>query len=218
VTVDSAVRPEGPDTPDESSLLMLTTGRVEAFSDCVISVAATLLVLDIKEPPPGDNVWLYLSAYSVSFLTILIFWINHHSLFHSIHHVDRALLFLNGLLLLGISFISYSTAVLGHALEANHYDKSAAALYALVLGLASACFNGLWGYLASRPQLLVPAAREWARAAFLRSLTGPALYTVAGLAALLDARVSLAVDAVVALYFAVLPRHLRRIGRRVVDL
>ena len=87
-----------------AGLVMLTTGRVEAFSDGVIAVAATLLVLQIREPPPGSDLWGFLghqlpslAAYVVSFLTILIFWVNHHALYHAVYRVNRAMLFVNGL-------------------------------------------------------------------------------------------------------------------------
>lgn len=195
----------------------LATGRVEAFSDGVIAVAATLLVLDIKQPDNGQDVWRFLghqfpslAAYIVSFLTILIFWVNHHALYHAVERVNRAMLFVNGLLLLAISFVSYCTTVLGHALQSGHYDRSAAALYALVLGLSSACFTGLWTCLRARPGLLTEHARPRVDAALRRSLAGPAIYTVALAVGLLNAPASLALDALVAVYFALLPRHLRR--------
>ena len=215
----SAAQDQGhpPAAAGDADLLTLTKGRVEAFSDGVIAVAATLLVLEIKEPGLGTNIWVFLggqlfplAAYATSFLTILIFWVNHHALFHTIHRVDRTLLFLNGMLLLAITFISYATAVLGQALKAGHYDKSAAVLYALAMGVASACFTGLWAYLAARPHLHIPAARPRVPSALRRSLIGPSLYSLAGVVALFDAQASLAVDTVVALYFALLPRHLRR--------
>ncbi|MEY9966734.1 putative membrane protein [Streptacidiphilus sp. MAP12-16] len=206
------------DSTAAGDLVTLATGRVEAFSDGVIAVAATLLVLDIKEPAPGVDIWAFLGqqgpsliAYAISFLTILIFWVNHHALFHSVERVDRPMLFINGLLLLAISFISYSTAVLGHALQrAGHYDRSAAVLYALTMTAASSCFCGLWLHLSRRGHLMVPVARLRTTAALRRSLIGPALYAAATVVALVNAPASLAVDAVVAAYFALLPRHLRR--------
>jgi len=54
-----------------------------------------------------------LAAYVVSFLTILMFWVNHHALYHAVARVDRVMLFVNGALLLAISFISYATAAFG---------------------------------------------------------------------------------------------------------
>ena len=203
--------------PAAADLLTLTTGRVEAFSDGVIAVAATLLVLDIRQPERGQDVWRVLgrqlpslAAYVVSFLTILIFWVNHHALYHAVDRVNRAMLFINGLLLLAISFVSYCTAVLGHALQSGEHDRSAAVLYALVLGLCSICFTGLWICLRARPGLLTEQARPRVDAALRRSLAGPAIYLVAILVGLLNAPASLALDAVVALYFALVPRHLRQ--------
>jgi uncharacterized membrane protein len=195
----------------------LTTPRVEAFSDGVIAVSATLLVLEIRIPESGEDVLPFLggqlpslAAYVVSFLTILIFWVNHHALYHEVARVNRAMLFVNGLLLLAISFISYATAVLGRALQSGHDDRSAAVLYAVTLGFASLCFTGLWSCLIARPRLLTAEARARVRAARRRSLLGPALYTAAGVVAVLSAPASLAIDAVVALYFATLPGDLRR--------
>jgi len=83
-------------------------------------------------------------------------------------------------------------------------------LYALTLGLASLSFTGLWACLALQPTLLTAAAQPRVRAALRRSLTGPSLYAIAGLIAMASAPASLAIDAAVALYFTLLPRHLRR--------
>src|SRR6478609_5798347 len=154
----------------------LATGRVEAFSDGVFAIAVTLLVLELRVPEGGDDVWQSigqigpsLAAYVISFLTILIFWVNHHTLFQSVRRVDRALLFVNGVLLLMTSFISFSTAVLGRALQAGAYSRSAAALYAITLGLAAATFTGLWLVLRARPSLLVTRSRTAVTAALRRS-------------------------------------------------
>jgi uncharacterized membrane protein len=195
----------------------LTSGRVEAFSDGVIAIAATLLVLELHVPGAGTDIWAAighqlpsLAAYVVSFGTILIFWVNHHALFGSVARVDRTLLFLNGLLLLAISFISFPTAVLGGALEHGAYARSAAALYGAALGFAALCFSALWFYLHRHPELLADQAKASTGGAVRRALLGPALYGASALVALLNAPAALAVDAVVALYFTLPPRHLRR--------
>jgi uncharacterized membrane protein len=196
---------------------LLTTGRVEALSDGIIAIAATLLVLELHVPEPGEDVWTSLAhqlpslaAYAVSFLTILIFWVNHHALFRAVARVDRTLLFLNGLLLLGISFVSFPTAALGRALSDGAHDRSAAVLYALTLAATAACFSGLWLYLRAHPGLLTEAVRPRATAALRRSLVGPLLYLVAAAVALVNAPTSLVLAAVVAGYFTMTPRHLRR--------
>jgi uncharacterized membrane protein len=206
-----------PGSSADQASAILTTGRVEALSDGIIAIAATLLVLELHVPEVGEDVWVSLAhqlpslaAYAVSFLTILIFWVNHHALFHAVARVDRTLLFLNGLLLLGISFVSFPTAALGRALEGAAFDRSAAVLYAVTLAATAACFCGLWLYLRAHPGLLTESARPRAAAALRRSLVGPVLYLVAAVVALASAPVSLVVAAVVAGYFTVTPRHLRR--------
>src|SRR5690349_6024445 len=100
------------------------TGRLEAFSDGVFAIAITLLILTIEVPKPPDRSltaaileqWPQFLAYGVAFLTILIMWINHHALFKISHHVDRAFLVLNGLLLMAVTFINYPTALMARYL------------------------------------------------------------------------------------------------------
>jgi uncharacterized membrane protein len=193
---------------------VMTTGRVEAFSDGVLAVASTLLVLDLKSPGTGDRegIWPFLghqlpslAAYVTSFLTILIFWVNHHTLFHTVRHVDRPTLFINGMLLLSVSFISYATSVLGHALQGHSYDRQAAVLYASTLAVASMCFTALHRHLGKHPYLLRAEAR--AGGAVHHSWVGPLMYLAAGAVALLSAPASLAADAGLAVYFAILPHR-----------
>ena len=76
--------------------------RLEAFSDGVFAIAITLLVLEIKVPPPGTaigtellHLWPSYLAYVVSFLVIGAIWINHHAMFKHIVRVDGMLLLLN---------------------------------------------------------------------------------------------------------------------------
>src|SRR5207245_801262 len=134
----------------------------------------------------------------------------HHALFDRVARVDRPVLFLNGLLLFGISFTSYPTAVLGRALQGGAYDRSAAVLYGTTFALTSACFTGLWIYLRAHPNLLVPAARATAGSALRRSMAGPVLYGLSVLVGLVNAVAALVVAAIVTGFFAFPPRHLRR--------
>ena len=91
------------------------TGRVEAFSDGVLAIVITLLVLDVKIPEHvqgGDSeLWHALAAqlpmigaWAISFFFVLVFWVTHHYFFRQLAHVDRGLLWLNGLFLFTISF------------------------------------------------------------------------------------------------------------------
>jgi uncharacterized membrane protein len=199
------------ETGAQLSPVRLTTGRLEAFSDGVIAIAATLLVIELNPPAPGEQLWEAvahelpaMAAFAVSFLTILIFWVNHHALFAGVRRADRGVLFLNGLILLGISFISYPTAVLGQALQTETHAGPAALLYGLVLLATSAAFTVLWAYLSRHPQLLHPGVQP--ASALRRSLAGPLLYGLASITALVNAAVALVVVALVAGFFALPPR------------
>ena len=100
------------------------TGRVEAFSDGVLAIVITLLVLDVKIPEhvQGGNSELWhalaaqlpmIGAWAISFFFVLVFWMTHHYFFRQLAHVDRGLLWLNGLFLFAISFTPVPTALLG---------------------------------------------------------------------------------------------------------
>ena len=95
-------------------------GRLEGFSDAVFAIAITLLVLDLKVPPLGEpgrlgklllDDWREYLAFLTSFGTIGLAWLYHHEFFTLINRVDRALLALNILLLLGVVIVPFPTAV-----------------------------------------------------------------------------------------------------------
>ena len=96
---------------------------MEAFSDGVLAIAITLLVLDLALRPPGSPLkqflrdWPAYLVYLVSFLTIGAAWIAHNSLTDDLDHVDRIFLPLNLLFLLSVSFLPFPTRLVGDALE-----------------------------------------------------------------------------------------------------
>ncbi|TQJ09094.1 putative membrane protein [Lapillicoccus jejuensis] len=197
------------------------TSRLEAFSDGIIAIAATLLVIELAAPEPGADVWEHLhhelpsiAAYAVSFVTILIYWVNHHALLADVATVDRALLFLNGFLLLCISSISFPTAVLGRALQAGGRPAiEAAVFYTAVLTLAAVSFLALWVYLGRHPHLLHPHARGITLAASRRGAFGACCYAVSVGVAFLNGTAALVVVALLALFFALPPRRRRTTPR-----
>src|SRR5260370_25656142 len=99
----------------------MSKGRLEAFSDGVFAVAATLLIFNIQidKTAPGGLLsallaaWPKYAAYVASFLTIGVMWLNHHGMSARIARLDRPLLFLNLLLLMARVLIPSSTAQLG---------------------------------------------------------------------------------------------------------
>jgi len=102
------------------------TSRLEAFSDGVFAIAITLLILEIKVPPPGAagelgpalaRLWPSYLALVTSFANVGVMWINHHRLFGLIERTDEGLLGLNLLLLLGVTLVPFPTALLAEHLR-----------------------------------------------------------------------------------------------------
>ncbi len=190
-----------------------TTARLEAFSDGVLAIAITLLVLEIHVPDVKHNeslahaladLWPKYATFAVSFLTIGIMWINHHALFDRVTRVDRRLLFLNLLLLLSISFVPFPTAVLGDYVQDATQGHVAAALYGFNMFLVGCGFLALWRHLLAHPELRGPAFGDAdVRAGLRRTIVGPVCYAASIAVAFVSAPAALAVFAGLALYFAV---------------
>ncbi|MEV0720088.1 TMEM175 family protein [Asanoa sp. NPDC050611] len=142
--------------------LLRNPGRLVAFSDAVFAIAVTLLVLEIQ--PPEDfghllsglgDLWPSYLAYVMSFLNIGQVWVNHHVMFDSVRHVDRAILFLNTVLLMVIGFLPFSTSLLAGALRADDGVGTAIVFYGTTLFAAAVLFNLIWAHL-RRGGLLEP--------------------------------------------------------------
>lgn len=195
-----------PTTPDS------TTTRLEAFSDGVLAIAITLLVLEVKVPSAGHgkllaalrDQWPSYAAYALSFVVIGIMWVNHHGIFERIAHVDRPLLLLNLALLMGIAFLPFPTALFADYLrEGGANSHVAAAVYGAAMVIIAAGFAMMLGYLARKPELLVNCHPAGARAAMRNSWAGCAVYSASIGLAFVSAVASLVLWAVMALYFTI---------------
>jgi uncharacterized membrane protein len=189
------------------------TNRTEAFSDGVIAIAVTLLVLDLHVPvrstltePLGRALvheWPSYAAYITSFLVIGIIWVNHHGVFQLVERIDRQVQFLNLLLLMAVVAIPFTTALLAEYLTAGHNANIAALVYSGVMLAMSAGFAALYTYIASRPALLAESVDPVAvRKSILRfSIVGTALYCGTVVIALISAPLCLIAHFVIALYY-----------------
>jgi uncharacterized membrane protein len=195
----------------------MKTTRVEAFSDGVFAIAATLLVLGLRVPGTGQSLgeglaqqWPSEAAYAVSFATIGIIWVNHHSLFSQLREGDRALLFVNLLLLMVVAFIPFPTDLLATYLRVGGTDsRIAAAIYGMTMSLAACCFTIIWWRIGRRRDLLASGTTSHhVRASLRRSLKGPIIYAVATGVAALSAPAALVGYAAVAVYFILPGRNL----------
>jgi uncharacterized membrane protein len=190
----------------------VSASRLEAFSDGVFAVAITLLALDLRVDGPGHGHgtlayqlgqrWPVFAAYLVSFFVIGIVWVNHHALFTSFARADRALMFLNLLLLLWIVAIPFATSTMAAYLRTGGGDAHlAAALYSAVLEGMSLSFASifLWSFRGDNRK--VPLAPGPKRAAVVRFTIGGLVYLVAIGIAFLSAPAALILNAVIALYY-----------------
>jgi uncharacterized membrane protein len=189
------------------------TGRIEAFSDGVFAIAVTLLVLELKVPQLAEEAgngelwsallsrWPSYAAYLVSFMTILIVWVNHHRLFTIIQRADSRFLFINGLLLLVVTTIPFPTALLAEFFE-RPSASVACALYSGMFVLLALAFNAFWHY-ARRHRLLGPSVSGAQVAAISHSLVfGPITYFVAFLLAFVNVYASFGLCILLAIYWA----------------
>ena len=163
----------------------MSKGRVEAFSDGVFAVAATLLIFNVQIDKTAAGgllaallaAWPKYAAYVASFLTIGVMWMNHHGLFGRIARLDRVLVFLNLLLLMAIVFLPFPTAQLGANILVPRDANAAASLYAINASVIAVLFGAVWTYALNRPQLLSPEVdREAAMRAWPRFSVGTVVY------------------------------------------
>lgn len=198
---------DGPQTADARE-----TARIEAFSDGVFAIAATLLVLDLKVPHdaaggPGllrtlAAQWPSYVAFVTSFAFIGIMWINHHRLFTLIKRSDNLLLVLNGLLLLGVTFVPFPTAVLAEYIPRDG-GHVAAAVYSGTYTVLAVFFNLLWHHASDKHRLLDRKADPSMVEAITRGYRfGPLLYFLSFVLAFVSVPASLAMNLGLAIFFA----------------
>jgi uncharacterized membrane protein len=117
------------------------TNRLEAFSDGVIAVIITIMVLELKAPRDTSLASIrglapQFLSYLLSFVVVAIMWVNHHHMMHAARRADARLLWSNNTLLFWMSLVPFVTAFMGN----NSRDPRAVALYGIVLTLCSLSF------------------------------------------------------------------------------
>ncbi|MEK2646470.1 TMEM175 family protein [Bdellovibrio sp. BCCA] len=138
----------------------MTKGRLEAFSDGVLAIIITIMVLELKVPHEGSLEALrplvpVFCSYVLSFIYVGIYWNNHHNMFHSIQHVNGKVLWANLHLLFWLSLIPVVTAWMG-----EHPQKNwPVAMYGAVL-----FFAGIAYYILTRALLSTGKNTEFAKA------------------------------------------------------
>jgi TMEM175 potassium channel family protein len=198
---------------DPPNPLNVSTGRLEAFSDGVFAVAATLLVLNVTVPTvsAGEslghalaNQWQLYLAYANSFITIGIIWINHHAMISRLRSADHSILILNLVLLLWVALLPFATSLMTDYLRLGHGQHLALAVYAGMFLLMSATFAALnWHILFHRTKLMrEQLSAERRRQIISRGVAGLLPYAIAAALAAVSPYITLAICVAVALFYA----------------
>ncbi|MGH3303560.1 MAG: TMEM175 family protein [Streptosporangiaceae bacterium] len=186
--------------------------RAESFSDGVFAVAITVLVFnllpiaDITKPPltAGSLAghWPAYLAYVVSFLTIGIMWLNHHTMLAAVSRVNRVVLVLNVLLLMGVVAIPFPTALVAAHLNDSRAGKVAAVTYGLVMIVIAISYASMWIYVA-RHQRELGARRvvRTPRLSTIRFTAGNAGYVAGTVVALFAPVAALIIFGLLAVYY-----------------
>jgi uncharacterized membrane protein len=190
----------------------VSTNRLEAFSDGVMAVAITLLVLNIRVPLPGraslaynlGHQWPTYGAYAVSFITIGIIWINHHVMIGRLQRTDHSILILNLVLLLTIALLPFATDLLAQYLNRGHGGHLAAAIYGGAFLLMAIAFFTLNSHILLRRthMLRVELSEEARRRILARSFTGLPPYVLATAVAPVSQYATFAICAAIAVFYA----------------
>lgn len=199
----------------------MPTNRLEAFSDGVFAIAATLLVLELRVPIDSPDLarallqlWPAYTVYLVSFLTMGIIWVNHHTLLAHCHRADRRFLYLNLLLLASVAIVPFPTALVGQYILSADGATAALVVYGLGGTLIAVAFSGVFFYATHDHRLvgdLATARRIRQEGRFFP--IGLAAYTFGIALAFVAPVASLAVYALTAAFYALpllpLPQHSR---------
>ena len=144
------------------------TARTEAFSDGVFAIAITLLVLEIDVPESDfDNLargiahqWPSYLGYVTSFVTIGGLWLAHHGVFRRLAFVNSAIMRLNLVLLMVVSFLPFPTKLMAEAIRDDSAERAAVIFYGATLLAISITFSALWSVAVRDRELLKEGIAE----------------------------------------------------------
>jgi uncharacterized membrane protein len=190
----------------------MITSRLETFADGVFAIAATLLILNVDAQVSGDlpdlgsrllHIWPSYLAYAVSFVTIGIMWVNHHTVMSQIDRVDRRFLLATVGLLLCIAFVPFPTRLVAEHIRGEG-ARDAALTYGFTMVATAIMFSVTWFYASRGRRLLRADADPAIVSGISRSyLPGPWIYLSATLIAFVSPTTSVALFMATALFYVV---------------
>ena len=188
----------------------MSSNRAEAFSDGVLAIIITIMVLELKVPHRPDLAALLelgpvIASYVLSFLYVGIYWNNHHHLFHSTKHVSGGVLWANLHLLFWLSLFPFCTAWMGE----NHLAPVPTAAYGVVLLMAALAYYVLQLTIIATqgPHSILRTAlgRDW------KGKLSPVAYLAAIPLSFVDTWISIALYGLMALIWLIPDRRIERV-------
>ena len=187
----------------------MTKGRLEAFSDGVLAIIITIMVLELAVPHEAELAALVplipiFLSYVLSFVYVGIYWNNHHHLLHAARHVDGRVLWANLHLLFWLSLVPFASAWMGE----NNFAAWPVAIYGLVLLMAAIAY-----YILTRALIAVDESNSTLKAAVGNDLKGklsPVCYVLAIPLAFVSPWISCALYVMVAVVWLVPDRRIER--------
>ncbi len=187
-------------------------GRLEAFSDGVIAIIITIMVLELKVPH-GDSLAVLkpllpvLVSYILSFVYVGIYWNNHHHLLQAVERVNGRILWANLHLLFWLSLLPFATGWMGE----NHFETLPVALYGLILLMAAIAYfilvRSLCAHHGKGSKLVAAIGND------LKGILSPFVYIVAIGLAFLNPRIAFAMYVVAAIVWVVPDRRFENLFR-----
>jgi uncharacterized membrane protein len=185
----------------------MSKGRLEAFSDGVIAILITIMVLELKVPHGADLaalrplVWVFLT-YVLSFVFLAIYWNNHHHMLQTVERINGRILWANTHLLFWLSLIPFATGWMGE----NHFAPLPTAVYGAVLLMAGVAYlflqNAIIAYHGRHSKLATAVGRD------LKGKISAASYALAILLAFVNQWISDAIYVFVALLWLIPDRRI----------
>ena len=188
----------------------MSKGRLEAFSDGVLAIIITIMVLELKAPHAAELAALkpllpIFLTYVLSFIYLGIYWNNHHHMFHATKHVTGGILWANLHLLFWLSLFPFATGWMGE----NHLAATPTACYGLILLMAAIAYYILQRRIIAsqgRDSLLAAAVgRDW------KGKLSPILYLIALALSFANAWIASSIYVFVALLWLIPDRRIERI-------
>jgi uncharacterized membrane protein len=185
-------------------------GRIEAFSDGVIAIIITIMVLELKVPHGArladlTGLWPVFLSYVLSFTNVGIYWNNHHHLLHAATKVDGAVLWANLHLMFWLSLMPFTTAWMGE----NHFEATTVAVYAVDLMMCAIAYTLLQTALV-RANGGADSVMAWALGGDMKGKISLAAYVLAIPAAFMSTPLAGALIVIVALIWFIPDRRIEK--------